>query len=258
MKQQSTYPAGQWLDRATAGIRFGPDRREVREELSAHLEDKALDFQRIFPELTEAEAKERAAAEMGDPEEVGRELARIHKPWLGYLWRASQVLAGLLLAYVILTGAVWRDLCSTVLHPSEPEELTGIPFVLEEAPLTLGQYRVWVEDAALDPETGELTIVWRAVSRRFWEPVEPVDRYWTAQDDQGTWYISAQDGSYGNYEGSREPYVPGTTVSLDSLVGWRWKTKVRGVPQDVQWIQLNVESGGVTTPVVLEREEETG
>ena len=258
MEQDYGHPVAQWLDKATEGIQFGPDRKAVRAELDGHLDDKIQDLQRIFPDLSAWEATQMALSGMGDPEEIGRELAKLHKPWLGYLWRASQVLAGLLLAYVILTGAVWRDLCSTVLHPSEPEELTGIPFVLEEAPLTLGQYRVWVEDAALDPETGELTIVWRAVSRRFWEPVEPVDRYWTAQDDQGTWYISAQDGSYGNYEGSREPYVPGTTVSLDSLVGWRWKTKVRGVPQDVQWIQLNVESGGVTTPVVLEREEETG
>ena len=38
-------PVGQWLDAATKAIRFGPDRRAVRSELSAHLEDKALDFQ---------------------------------------------------------------------------------------------------------------------------------------------------------------------------------------------------------------------
>ena len=77
-------PVGQWLDAATKAIRFGPDRRTVRSELSAHLEDKALDFQRIFPGLTQEEAQDRAAAEMGDPEEIGKELARLHKPLLGY------------------------------------------------------------------------------------------------------------------------------------------------------------------------------
>ena len=91
-EQEKRAPAEGWLDKATAGIRFGPDRREVRAELTAHLEDKALDFQRIFPGLTEDEAKERAAAEMGDPEKIGRELARIHKPWLGRLWMFSRVL----------------------------------------------------------------------------------------------------------------------------------------------------------------------
>ena len=53
---KTSNPAGQWLDRATEGIRFKPDREEVRAELSAHLEDKALDFQRIFPGLASSPA----------------------------------------------------------------------------------------------------------------------------------------------------------------------------------------------------------
>ena len=94
---KTSNPAGQWLDAAVAKIRFGPDRREVRAELSAHLEDKALDFQRIFPGLTENEARERAVSEMGDPMEIGKELAKVHRPWLGYIWRVSQVLLGMVL-----------------------------------------------------------------------------------------------------------------------------------------------------------------
>ena len=42
--------------------------------------------------MSRPEAGELALAQMGDPEEIGRELAKIHKPWLGYLWRFSQVL----------------------------------------------------------------------------------------------------------------------------------------------------------------------
>ena len=34
---KTSNPAGQWLDRATEGIRFGPDRKAVRAELDAHL-----------------------------------------------------------------------------------------------------------------------------------------------------------------------------------------------------------------------------
>ena len=104
-EQEKRAPAEGWLDKATAGIRFGPDRREVRAELTAHLEDKALDFQRIFPGLTEDEAKERAAAEMGDPEEIGKELARLHKPLLGYAWLASKVLLGVVIGAAVLLFA---------------------------------------------------------------------------------------------------------------------------------------------------------
>ena len=80
-----------WLDLATSGIRFGPDRRMVAEELAAHLEDKAADLRRIFPDMTEKEAWERAVSEMGDPAEIGKELAKIHRPWLGYLWRPARL-----------------------------------------------------------------------------------------------------------------------------------------------------------------------
>ena len=88
--ESGKHPVAQWLDRATAAIRFGPDRKEVRAELEAHLEDKALDFQRIFPGLTEEEARERAVSEMGDPMEIGKELAKVHRPAGVYMAGAGQ------------------------------------------------------------------------------------------------------------------------------------------------------------------------
>lgn len=95
-----------WLDLATSGIRFGPDRRAVSEELAAHLEDKTADFRRIFPDMTESEVWDRTLSEMGDPRELGKELAKIHRPWLGYLWRASQAaLAAALLVLLVLVGS---------------------------------------------------------------------------------------------------------------------------------------------------------
>ena len=118
MNEPRRVPPERWLELATFRIAFIPDRKAVRAELEEHLEDKALDLQRIFPDLTEKEARERAAADMGDPVEIGTELAQLHRPWLGYLWRASQaVLAGALLVSFftfggqILDGALddWRD-----------------------------------------------------------------------------------------------------------------------------------------------------
>jgi len=94
-------PWQEWLSQAVSGIRFAPDREEVRRELLDHLEDKAADLERIFPDMTRREAEEMALDQMGDADVLGKELARIHKPWLGYLWRASRVLLGL--ALVVLT-----------------------------------------------------------------------------------------------------------------------------------------------------------
>ena len=93
-----------WLSIATSGIRFWPDREAVRRELTEHIEDKTADLMRIFPDIPEEEAGERALAAMGDAWELKQELARVHRPWLGYLWRCTQVLVWGLLALSLIAG----------------------------------------------------------------------------------------------------------------------------------------------------------
>lgn len=102
-----------WLSIATSGIRFWPDREAVRRELTEHIEDKTADLMRIFPDIPEEEAGERALAAMGDAWELKQELARVHRPWLGYLWRCTQVLVWGLLALSLIaalaSGGLLKD-----------------------------------------------------------------------------------------------------------------------------------------------------
>lgn len=90
-----------WLDIAASGVRFAPDRETVKAELMEHIEDKTADLIRIFPDMEEKDAQERALAAMGDPEELKISLAKVHRPWLGYLWQASRVLAAVLLVLTL-------------------------------------------------------------------------------------------------------------------------------------------------------------
>ncbi len=102
-------PLERWLAQATCGIKFGPDRRTVSSELREHIEDKLCDIRRIYPDMTQAAVLERALSQMGDAEEIGRELAKIHRPWLGYLWRATQVLLVCMLVAATLLIEDWPD-----------------------------------------------------------------------------------------------------------------------------------------------------
>ena len=49
--------------------------------------DQAVSYTHL--DVYKRQVWERATSEMGDPAEIGKALARLHKPWLGYLWRAS-------------------------------------------------------------------------------------------------------------------------------------------------------------------------
>lgn len=77
-----------WRAAVLAQVRFRPDRAAIEAELTAHYEDHVQDLERVGYDRQLAE--QRALAAMGDPEEIGRALDKVHKPWLGWIWRLSR------------------------------------------------------------------------------------------------------------------------------------------------------------------------
>ena len=114
--------------------------------------------------------------------------------------------------------------------------------------MRINNYTLWVEEAALIQGMGELHITWRAASPRFWEmPDGEFSQAWTAVDDQGTAYTSIWDRAW---DGERMlPYVG--SVQFTGALVWSGEQTVYGVPQEAQWIQINIETGEGTIPVVL-------
>lgn len=166
----------QWLDTAVAGIRFGPDRKAVRAELHAHLEDKTADFQRIFPDISPEEAEARAVEEMGDAAEIGKELARLHKPWLGYLWRASKWVAAALVVVLVAINVLKNDYFQSAGYPlwgqfstvygqtdGEKIQLGGYTFQIVGA-----AYMEYPEDS---PYVDRVQVAFRVSTPRFWERI---------------------------------------------------------------------------------------
>jgi hypothetical protein len=98
-KENNSWSA--WRDRVLAQVRFKPDRKAIGRELTDHYEDHRRDLERVG--YQPALAAERALAAMGDAKQVGRALDRAHKPWLGWLWELSRVLAAALLLLLAAT-----------------------------------------------------------------------------------------------------------------------------------------------------------
>ena len=196
-----------WLTAATRGIRFGPDREAVRAELYGHLEDKIADLRRIFPDLKREEAEDMALSQMGDPDAIGRELARLHRPWLGYLWRASRwasVAAAVLLALTLLTSGLpnqWQSwqwtreenqrtqTISQALYEDGTPSWEGERLALyaPEAEGRLGRCTVSVERAALwrEPDGDHLYLELRLTFDRPWERGERPLYQMRAEDERG-------------------------------------------------------------------------
>lgn len=229
-----------WLNVAVSGIRFGPDREAVRAELRAHFEDKAADLRRVFPDIPEQEAQERALSAMGDAWEVKQELARVHRPWLGYLWTASRAMVWAALALVLVLvldsglpslGERWQKLrevrtVGAALYedgaPSWEGERLAVLHV--EGKARLGRSVVSATHGARwrEPEGDCLYIRLRITWDRPWEVNQMAINHLWVEDDLGN------------------TYEIGTARSL--LDGWNWSQRdlaLEGVPPAAKELRVH-------------------
>ena len=279
MAEQKTTSA--WLHTAVAGIRFRPDREAVERELREHIEDKTLDLMRIFPDMTEEEARERALSQMGDPVEIGKELAKIHKPWLGYLWRASQVLAVLACLWLASFGlfrgddaylgddprSEWWDfdgLPGTAvmgddddvryLPGEDPNQLLALEPGLTE---TVGGQKVSLLRAALWREGDgrlELYCYLRVETWRFWERGRLREQWMTVTDSLGRVYGLGIDS----------PEDPVSGGLLNGLQQWGvgpfhsgYELSLRELDPAAEWVRLDYGPGEPVFSFTVEIEEGT-
>ncbi len=77
-----------YLKKVVSFVKFKYDRNDIYFELLGHMEDRLEDYLSEGMEQEEAEAL--VLENMGDAEEVGRELNKEHKPLLGWIWRISR------------------------------------------------------------------------------------------------------------------------------------------------------------------------
>lgn len=260
-----------WLDTATRGIRFRPDRQAVREELAGHLEDKAADLQRIFPDMTFKEARDRALGEMGDPEEIGRTLALLHRPWLGYLWQLSRVLvwpwAAVGAVYVLILllsgpflwlfgGWEFRESILPLSGSGEPAGQIALEPV--EDSVWISGCRLTVEEAYLTPEGEDMTLTvrFRIFSPYIWAEEWTFPEQITAQDSLGnTWCSWAQRGPEGARTvepgGGEAEYL----LSLPHLFTSRVQVQVPQVAPQAEWIRLDYNWQGREFSITVERKE---
>lgn len=244
MEEEKTA-LGRWLMEATRAIRFAPDRRAVEAELRAHIEDKTADLMRIFPSLPQEEARDMALAQMGDAAEIGQALAKIHKPWLGYLWKLSRWASRITVAFMLL-GTLGRIIDGGLGGWYEARDsLTN--HRLEQIPLVTPTDTARVDGATVslvkavrieDGADQRLGVRLRVTSPEFWvERGAAVRHYTGAVDDRGNRYPAFQSEykallSTGNYAytdaawGTRTPFYQDYDL---------W---VMGLDPEAQWVRL--------------------
>ena len=138
-----------WLRDAVKYLKFPPDRRKVQEELYEHMLSRNLEL--LAQGCSEAEADRLACLSMGDPDEVGRALAEVHKPFWGYFLRALRILLVLVLLFGIVVtvfnrrGGDFRYFRGVVRN----YEAYGAVWIGQDAAQRCGDYRFRLRKAAV-------------------------------------------------------------------------------------------------------------
>ena len=252
----------QWCDSAVSYIRFKPDRPPVRQELLEHMQDKYDDY--LGQGMLPADAERRVIREMGSDRETGLLLRRIHKPYLGWVWRCTQWL--LVIALVLAGFSFWgwkstlyigdsaappgrRDVYNStyfeypagsicrVLYtePNCSDSSDGYTFTVTKAAYWEGSY----SDESGTRETHDFYFRMEVTNPRLWAGGTEAPRWFYAVDNLGNYY-------YAFYESDRSP--EGSVVGNGVRTGLftdTWEMWIEDyVSRDADWLELRYDKEG--------------
>lgn len=252
----------QWCDTAVSYIRFKPDRPPVKRELMEHMQDKYDGY--LEEGMEPAEAERRTVREMGSEYETGKLLNKIHKPYLGWLWRATQWAVAIALILVVWNGIGWvadlqfgnseelpgktdrydstyfehdRGYTSRVMYaePNVTDRSDGYIFTVTKAAYWVGVY----EYDEGPQETNSFYFQLALNNPRPWMGYTEIPRWLYAVDSQGNYY-------YSSYESNRQ--MEGTVVGNGTRTGlftYTWEMWIEDyVSQEAEWIELRYDKEG--------------
>lgn len=82
-------------------IKFSLDREEIRDEIETHFEDRY--YYELNKGLSADEALDKTLSVMGDPDEIGSELNKVHSPIIGWLSVITSVIKVILIVFSVFT-----------------------------------------------------------------------------------------------------------------------------------------------------------
>ena len=226
-----------WRDSVLRFVQFRPDHEAIAKELYQHYEDSVLDFERIGYE--EALARERALQAMGDPVEVGKGLNKAHKPWLGWLQKATEWTAfalALVLAVTLLKDwwivEIYGHVADQAKWQTPPAWAQSVQ--MEQGTVYMASGKVWEENGLVWQSVDiwlELDAPQTSRPEGLWELAE----YTTDQgvigsqvrDEEGVW----TESFYYNYRTDTDFYA------MDSYTRYQWSVCF-ATEDPLEWVEI--------------------
>ncbi|MBE7030125.1 MAG: hypothetical protein E7409_01710 [Ruminococcaceae bacterium] len=153
----------QYIELVLSRVRFRFDHAKIRDELQAHLEDATEWY--CNGGMAPDAANRAAIASMGDAQEVGRALDRVHHPLIGWLWRVSNWLVRILAVCCIVT--LLTGMGSLFSRPISRRDRNAMERIIPVDRTVEMDERVLTFDELLCDDTGKFYLTYHHYSKRW-------------------------------------------------------------------------------------------
>lgn len=239
-----------WCSVATQIIRYTPDREAVFLELRQHLDERSDSF--LAKGMTKEEAIEKTLEVMGNPYELSVTLGQIHRPFWGYAYSISKVLAIIIvIAALVFTVAnvalslinkeYTQPFYSSYSPPytdTETEHLKRVGLWEQSDNFSFGGYTYHLEKSALWDNKLEGSDILRAQIRVTnylpWAAKPVIGDYLEAVDNLGNHYVN----SMYNHNSQAHSFY-GDPVAHTAPFVWLLEIDIRSPDfTGVEWIEI--------------------
>ena len=210
------YEKESFLEEVLGFVRFPFDREKIRTELDDHIEDKTAYFEE------QGYGREAAASlavkNMGDAKEIGRALNRQHNPVLGWIWLATNVLAGILVLHLVIS-LVFPGL-SSLLSLNRPDKIPASDIVYQidaNKKVRLDDTVIRFTDVVYD-KSGDLNIYYEYYDARLWGMGWSLPGIGVLSDNLGNQYFSGSSNASGGIVSRCRQRVSDFSAEADTLI----------------------------------------
>ena len=177
----------QYLYAVEKHINYIFDRKKIVKELEEHIDDNIEEL--IHEGYSEQEAEIKAVEMMGNPHEVGKELNKLHNPFIGYMLIALRLIVIYMIYILISSSMPYMENTIKMLSPIVSNNSVEVIRIDDE--IKLSSHKLILDNLCIT-DKGQYVLTYRCFRRYDY----------TRTPEYTTGFVVISDGTYGvgNYD----------------------------------------------------------
>lgn len=211
----SLHNKEKFLKEVLSQVKFKYDRHDIGTELEAHIQDKIDYYTDLGYDMDKAE--ELSVNDMGDAKEIGKELNKQHNPFIGWVWKITNVL---LVFSVVISAFVGFLIIASLIteNPAKSIDKSNIDYKIDiDEKVKVDDGIIHLTDIILE-KNGDLNIIYKYYDTKLWGTGWSHGTMGEISDNLGNRYVSGSGLSSGGIIERHRWTVDNFSKDADTLI----------------------------------------